>query len=467
MDESLSPETPRSIRRKLLLFILATMLALIGIVSGTYYFATRPTTLKIAVGPPNSDDFKMVQGLAQLFARQQLAVRLRPVATENPKASAAALAEQATDLAVIRGDLDVPKNAQAVATMRKNVVVMWVPARQGEAAVSGPPITKIADLAGRRVGVIGYGISNIQILKIILRQYSIDPDKVEVIKLQPSEALDAIRKHRADAFLAAIPIKNKIPIEIINAVRRDEGAPTFLAIGAADAIAQSNAAYEADEIPAGAFGGSPSQPEGNVKTLSFNHYIVAQSDLSENVVATLTRQIFAVRQAAIPDYPMAARIEAPDTDKDAAITAHPGAAAYVDGEEKSFMDRYGDYIWWSLMGLSAIGSVGAWFASYLRKGEPSNAVSLRGQLLEMLAKARQSNSIDELDRMQADADEIMRRTLDGFERGGIGEGSLTAFSIALEQFHNAVADRKSWLGDHAQRKAPAEAVPVPAEVRTP
>jgi hypothetical protein len=47
--------------------------------------------------------------------------------------------------------------------------------------------------------------------------------------------------------------------------------------------------------------------------------------------------------------------------------------------------------------------------------------------------------------MQADADEILRDTLLCFEHGAIEEGALTAFNIALEQFHNAVADRKALL----------------------
>jgi hypothetical protein len=47
--------------------------------------------------------------------------------------------------------------------------------------------------------------------------------------------------------------------------------------------------------------------------------------------------------------------------------------------------------------------------------------------------------------MQAEADEILRDTLHCFEDGAIEEGALTAFNIALEQFHNAVADRKALL----------------------
>jgi hypothetical protein len=71
----------------------------------------------------------------------------------------------------------------------------------------------------------------------------------------------------------------------------------------------------------------------------------------------------------------------------------------------------------------------------------------------MLKIARKSTSMDELDEMQAEADEIMRDTLHCFEDGAIEEGSLTAFSIALEQFHNAVADRKSFLIDMPEKTA--------------
>ncbi len=138
-------------------------------------------------------------------------------------------------------------------------------------------------------------------------------------------------------------------------------------------------------------------------------------------------------------------IETPDTDKDAVIPVHPGAAAYVDGEEKSFMDRYGDYIWWGLMALSAMGSLGAWFAGALKKDERNDNSSLRERLLDMIAAARACDSSEELDQMQAEADDILRATLNCFEQGTIEDGALTAFNIALEQFHNAVADRKTLL----------------------
>jgi TRAP transporter TAXI family solute receptor len=436
----------RSARQKMMFVTLAGVLALIGTLAGIYYFAMRPVTLRIAVGPANSDDVKVVHALTQAFAQAHSHIRLRPMQTDGASASAKALADDQADLAIIRGDLDVPKNAQAVATLRKNVAVLWVPPaakRRGRRASS--KITKIPQLSGHRIGVVGRTQANVNLLKIILQQYGVDPGKVEIVQFPAAEAADAIRNQRADAYLAAGPVNSKITAEAIAASTRDGGIPTFLAIDSAEAIVQNHPMYEASDIPAGAFGGSPGKPDDEVKTISFSHHIVARKSLSDSTVAAFTRQLFAIRQAVMAEFPLAAKIETPDTDKDAVIPAHPGAAAFVDGEEKSFLDRYSDFIWWGLIALSAMGSAGAWFAGYLKKDERTNNSTLRERLLDMIAVARHSDSTEELDRMQAEADDILRNTLRCYEHGAIEEGALTAFNIALEQFHNAVADRKALL----------------------
>ena len=292
--------------------------------------------------------------------------------------------------------------------------------------------------------MVGRTPANVNLLKVILQQYGVDPAKVEIIQFPANEAAEAIRSQKADAYLAAGPVNSKITTDAITASTRDGGTPTFLAIDAAEAIAQNHPAYEASQIPAGSLG-SADRPEEEVKTISFSNHIVARRGISETTIAAFTRQLFAVRQSLKNEFPLAAKIETPDTDKDATIPVHPGAAAFVDGEEKTFLDRYSDFIWWGLMGLSAMGSAGAWFAGYLKKDERNGNTSQRERLLDMLAAARRCSSTDELDRMQAEADDILRDTLHCFEHGAIEEGSLTAFNIALEQFHNAVADRKSLL----------------------
>src|ERR1700744_37794 len=268
-----APPSTRSAVRRATFVTAAGILAIVGVVAAGFYFATRPVSLKIAVAPANSDDFKMVQTLTQAFAQHRSYVRLKSVQTDGAVASAEALAQNKVDLAVIRGDLDVPKNAQAVATLRKNYVVLWVPPpAKGKGKKSAPKITKISQLAGRKVGVVGKTQANVNLLKLILLQYGVDPAKAEMGRFPASEAADAIRKQAADVYLAAGPVNSKIPSDAIAASAKDGGEPTFLAIHASEAIATNHPAYEAVEIPSGTFA-SPDRPEEEVKTISFSHHL--------------------------------------------------------------------------------------------------------------------------------------------------------------------------------------------------
>lgn len=452
-------QPPAKSRRSATMIIAALLLAAVFLSAGGVYFFMKPTTLRVAVGPSGSDDARLVQTIAQIMARDRSNVRLKITTTDGAVASAAALDGGSADIAVVRGDLNVPKSAQAVAILRKNLVVLWVPPAQKaepEAAAkkTAPktaakketvkPIEKIEDLVGKRIGVIGRTRANVDLLNVILEQYGVDPSKVSVVQFPTSEIAEAVRNAKADAFLAAGPISSRITQDAVAASSRG-GAPTFLAIDSADAIAGRKPAYEATEISEGAFGSAPARPEEAVKTIGFNHYIVAAKSVPEQVVADFTRVVFNARSTISAELPNAGRIEAPDTDKDATLAAHPGAAAYIDGDEKTFFDRYSDLLYWGLMALSAVGSAGAWFASYLKRDDKSTAVGHRSHLLDMLQQARAAGSADELDQIQEDADRLLRLTLEAFDAGAIEDSALTAFSIVLDQTHAAIADRRAVL----------------------
>ncbi|MBV9531632.1 MAG: TRAP transporter substrate-binding protein, partial [Bradyrhizobium sp.] len=107
--------------------VLATGLLLFAAAVGAAFIILRPTTLRVAVGPSGSDDQQLIQALAQTFATEGSAVRLAIVATAGPVDSIAALAAGRADLAIARTDEAMPDGTMSVATMRKNVVVLWAP----------------------------------------------------------------------------------------------------------------------------------------------------------------------------------------------------------------------------------------------------------------------------------------------------------------------------------------------------
>src|ERR1700709_2051320 len=111
-------DTALSLRRRRnrisALLVLAAGLLLFAAAAGGLYWGVRPVTLKIAVGPPGSDDQKLVQALAQTFAREQSSVRLAPIQTEGAAESIALMKAGKTDLAIARGDLEMPADAESV-----------------------------------------------------------------------------------------------------------------------------------------------------------------------------------------------------------------------------------------------------------------------------------------------------------------------------------------------------------------
>jgi TRAP transporter TAXI family solute receptor len=440
----------RQQRRRFSFFILFAGILVFSAAAAVLYVALQPDTLRIAVGPAGSDDQKLIQALAQSFARQRSPVRLTLISTKGPTESLTLLGTAKTDLAVARGDLDMPSDAQSVAILRKNVVVLWAPSglpAKGSRKAPAAKIKSLDDLAGHRIGVIGTTQANVTLLRVILSESGIAPEKVTVVQFGVQQINELAHDATIDAYMAVGPLDSKVTAEAIAATARERGEPKFLPIDVSEAIAQKHPLYESEEIPGSTFSSSPARPDDKVETVSVNHLIVARRQLSETAVGAFTRQLFAERQALAKEVPGAANIETPDTDKDAALPAHRGAAAYIDGTERTFLEKYSDYIWGAVLLLSGLGSAGAWFRSYLKRDQKAQSIALRDRVLVLAARARDGNSADELHRMQSEVDDIIRETLNAFDDGAIEEGDLSAFNLALEQFHRAVADRHEVLQD--------------------
>jgi len=444
--------------RHTLLVAVGGTLALIGVVAAAFYIESQPTVLRVAVGPPNSEDVRMVQAIAQQFARDRATIRLRPVIRDGPLQSAKAIDSGEADIAVVRQDVDMPQAGQVVAILRKNLVVFIVPAQPPAATASKAKggkktpdkngkkkIEKIEQLAGRRLAVIGRTEANINLLKVILRQYDLAPEKVDVVQIETTDVGTKIRDAKVDAIMSVGPVGSRITADAIAAAMRKKEAPTFLPIEASEAIAERVPVYQSVEIAAGAFGGAPQKPPEAVETIGFSHFIVARKALSEATAGEFTRLLLGARQSLTAEFPAVGKIEAPDTEKGAAVAVHPGAAAYLDGEQKSFFERYNDWIYYGLMLLSFVGSAAAWLMNYTRVDDRAKKLGLLDRLLEVMKEAREAPNVDRLDQLQVETDQILETTIHQVEDQNLDQTALQAFVLALDQTRRAIAERRDGL----------------------
>ena len=501
------------LRIKLMMRHTALIITLVILLCGglgviAYHISTQPTELTIAVGPPNSEDVRVVQQIAVQLTREQFNIRLKiKIVDGGPPDAAAAIDSGKADLAVVRRDSGMPKNGQAVAILRKNVVVFMVPSApesaqsaadksaKGKAAPKVKPeakgkaakgkaakgkavaaadddaeeptkpdksgkINKLEQLVGKRLGVIGRSPRNIELLKVILRQYRITPDqivmlspddlkkpntagKIGLIQVDPNNVASAIKENNVDVIMSVGPVGSPITADAVTAATRGQESPTFLPIDASEAIAEREPIYVSGEIKAGAFGGSPQRPEESIETIEVHHFIMAQKSLSEGVVADFTKHLFAIRQTLAAESRSAAKIEKPDTDKDAAVTVHPGAAAYLDGELKTFFERYSDLLYWGLMAMSVLGSGLAGLFSYGKADDRVRKLRALQRLLEIAKAARSADSDIALDELQAEVDAIQGDMIGEVEAGTLDETAMMAYAMSIERAQLTISDRRA------------------------
>jgi TRAP-type uncharacterized transport system substrate-binding protein len=455
------PMSSRDTQRRLHIMLRQPWLITLGIVlllgsmiGASLYFESQPTTLRIAVGPANGEDARLVQGIAQQLTRDRAAIRLRPILKDSSTDSAAAIDAGQADLAIIRRDRGYPKQGLAIAVLRENVVVMIVPAAGSLAAggtsakrpkAKAKKIEKVEQIAGRTVGVIGRGGANTDLLNLVLKQYEIPSDKVKVVSLDSDDVAAALRGHPVDVIFGAGPVTSHFFVDAIAAAGKGDEKPTFLEIGAAEAIAKRLPVYEATEIKKGVFGGHSPLPEDDVDTIGFSHYIVAHKTLSDSLAGDVTKLLLGVRQSLAADYPAITQIAKPDTDKDAAVLAHPGAAAYIDDDQKTFFDKYSDFIYLGIMVFSGLGSGAAWLTSYSRADDRIRKLRALEVLLDIAATARFAETHEQLDRLRGDVEDLVRRTMHQVERNDLDESAMVAFSIALNQAQGAISERRAIL----------------------
>jgi len=463
----------RIMLRQTWLITLGVMLLLGSLIGGALYIESQPTTLRIAVGPADGEDAHLVQAIAQQLTRDRAAIRLRPVLKDNTVESAAAVDTDHAELAVIRRDRAYPKQGLAVAVLRENVVVMIVPA-PGSVASGGTSakgaktarakkpekkIEKVEQIAGHTVGVIGRGGANIDLLNLVLKQYEIPADKVKIVSLDPDDVKTALRGNPVDVIFGAGPVTSHFFADAIAAASKGDEQPKFLEIGGAAAIAKRLPVYEATEIKKGVFGGHSPLPEDDLDTIGFSHYIVARKTVSDALAGDITKLLFGVRQSLASDYPAIAQMKKPDTDKDAAVLAHPGAAAFIDDEQKTFFDKYSDFIYLGIMVFSGFGSGAAWLASYSRADDRIRKLRALETLLDIAATARLAETHEQLDKLRCDVDELVRRTVRQVERNDLDESAMVAFSVVLNQAQGAISERRLVLTTQG-------VVPVPAASAT-
>jgi TRAP transporter TAXI family solute receptor len=419
------------------MLIMGAIVVACGVGTYAYRVMSQPTTLTVAAGSFDGDAPKLMTAIASKLNAANAPVRLKVVEKTTAAEAASALSKGETDLAVIRPDSGDFAAARAILVVAHAAVLIIAP--------PGSAVTSMDDLKGKTIGVIG-GQINQTVTAAIAREYEFEKNKTRFRYLLPVEAGPAVQLKQVQALLIVMPLSEKYIARVREILARSlKGKVTLVPIESAGAIASLNKAFESYDLPKGIIRGSPPVPDDDVTTLRMPLYLVASKQVSDDAAGALAKAVLDARRELISEHPLLAHITQPDKDKDAFIPIHPGAAAYFDGEQKSFFDKHGDQLFYGSM---LFGSLASLLAAAWRFMVRSDRVLVERPLTRLFALMDEvRNAHDEADLVRAEEaiDEILRVQLEGAPPGEIDAGEAAAVSLATHRLERMLSQKRTTL----------------------
>ena len=424
-------------RRQMLLFVALTLILTVATVWGGRIWLRNSESLVFAAGDANGVEARFADKLATVLNNNPSKLRLKIVTNADSGKALAQFDRRQADLAVLRTDAKVPPRARALAILEHDVLLLLSPPNK--------KIKSLAELKKKKIAVLADGDHNAALVRKML-EISDNPDAASAVQLAPPNSpLDKL--FAPGGYGAAIAIAHASTIVKNKSYEQyaKRGGFTLNAIDEAKALARRDPAISEETLATGMLSSAPPIPDDDLTTVGLQWLLVAQSRMSSATAGELARTIYENKaELALPDG-FASRIEPADTDKDAFVVAHQGAAEYINDDTKSFMDRYSDLLYLAAAALSIIGSIFAGLYAKVTRIAPEKASELATAILDIGERVEHATSMDALDALQEELEQILRGVVIGLRDGTISSDGLDTFKLGYEFVRDDIIMRRESL----------------------
>ena len=382
----------RSNRRQVLLFAVLTLILTVATVWGGRIWLRNSETLVFAVGDANSLEARFAARLAAVLKNTNSRLRLKIVANADSAKALAQFDHRQADLAVLRTDAKVPPRARALAILEHDVVLLISPGSK--------KIKSLAELKKKKIAVLADGDNSAR-SSATSWKFPTAPTPLRGSRWRRRIRRSTSCSHPG-GYGAVIAIAHASTIMKDKRYEQyaKRGGFTVNAIDESKALARRNPGISEETLATGMLSSAPPIPDDDLDTIGLQWLLVAQSRMSTTTAGDLARTIYENKAELALEDGFASRIEPADTDKDAFIVAHQGAAEYINDDTKSFMDRYSDLLYLGAGALSVIGSIFAGLYTKVTRIAPEKASELATAILDIGERIEHATSLDALDALQ-------------------------------------------------------------------
>ena len=425
-------------RRQLLLFAALTVILTLATVWGGRIWFRHSETLVFATGEANGIEARFAAKLAAVLKNNSSRLRLKIVANADAAKAVAQFDRRQADLVALRTDARLPARARAIAILEHDVLLLISP--------KGKKIKSLAALKKTKLAVVG-GNENEALLRRTLE--AVDDAASRIQAVPPDSTLDKLFTSGYGAVAVIAHASRMIKDKSYEKYARQAGGFTLNAIDEAKAIARRIPGISSETLETGTLSSAPAIPDDDLDTIGLQWLLVAQSRISTGSAGELARIIYENKSELALDDGFGAKIEPADTEKNALVIAHPGAAEYINDETKSFMDRYSDALYLGAAALSIIGTIFAGIYTKITRVAPEKASELATAILDIGERIEHAHTLDELEVLEDELETILRGAVVGLRDGTISSDGLETFKLGYEFVRDELGMRREHLKRHA------------------
>jgi TRAP-type uncharacterized transport system substrate-binding protein len=425
---------------------LAIVIALLGVMAA-YWRLIGPTHLTIAVAPREGAVADLVDALSSTLVAGRRGVRLIVQKEASLEAAARKLESGEVDLAVVRPDVALPANGLTVAILRREALLILHPPAQ--------KLEKLADLAGKSIALVAHNDGDEQAIRSLLAFHELI-ERVRVERIDEAGIGAALSSGRsvAVAFVAApgSPEARRVSRAITLAIGKP---PALLELAHGAAFESANPAFSGGKVASGGLFTAPPLPAEETDGVVVSWRLMARSGMDRGPVSILTERLFESRSLLARASPVALTMEAPELEgaTSAVLPNHRGALDYFNREQLTFMDRYGDWLWFALFAATGVSSALAWIGRMFNRRRREIIDEALHRLCRILSEARNAESLQRLSEISTEVDRLVAISVWRARRRTTNARTISALMLAIDAARSAVRERREELaqGQHWKR----------------
>ena len=421
--------------RQILSLMLPIALALLCVVIAVSYWLSSPRTVIIGIVENTSNETAFLRAFAGHVRPDRHNIIARVSTFQRDADLRAAFRSGSIDVAAFASTETLLDVAETVVVLNRTRVYQLslsssdVSAKPRAATTALVAETDIATQQGRLVlaTIAGGASAQVEIMSVRDAARALQNGQIGSVAIAASDPTALMR-----AFVSALSPAQRDNLALLPMRRPDE-------------LQRQAAGIDPVAAKVGSLWSSPLLPDEEIEIASVTTRLMARAAVSEEVVSLVARAILGSQRRLSLTVPAASRIEPPPIDRASVIPTHAGALAYLEGNESTFIDRSGDWIYLGLFGASGLGSIFAGLVGWRNAMQRRADVQRLQALQNLITECRTVETTAELELLHARYADLMDGVVGAATRLEINQTDFLAFMLANDLYLTTHAARSASL----------------------